>query len=289
VAVSGSNFPIVASGGHDFHLNIYVLRNLKPKEGPGVEGTILNPATQVPFNAFETMEPTTRTRVHQGDILALEFAPGGGNNDGCLLASASADRAIKVFSVSQTGSLSELWSYRGVLGHEGPVTNIVWGGGLCTGLLFSCGWDGNIIVWQGDAGGDGPQARFPRGHDAKIMALCVDADGKFIFSCSHDARVVMWSAQPPYLPLVTYESPWTDAGLNSLALTPSTIVSGSESGALSVWPLFNESEFGSTLCPKNLNVITTFHTRHVDMVFNELEKVVKERTQSVELEEKKFQ
>ncbi len=67
------------------------------------------------------------------------------NYYGTRLATCSSDRIIKIFEVKPNG---QTYPIAELIGHEGPVWQVVWAHPKYETILASCSFDRKVIVWK---------------------------------------------------------------------------------------------------------------------------------------------
>ncbi|XXQ39774.1 WD domain, G-beta repeat [Plasmodiophora brassicae] len=110
---------------------------------------------------------------------------------GSTLATASADRSIKIFDVSgkQHAHVADL------KGHDGPVWSVAWSHPQFESLLASCSYDGRVIIWKNEGG-----ASWPRVHTSDSAQSSVNSvawgppeHGLQLLACSSDNFVSVYT------------------------------------------------------------------------------------------------
>ena len=115
---------------------------------------------------------------HQGIVQSVAYSP-----DGKLLASGSADRTVKLWSLpagTEQATLS---------GHEGAVCAAAFIPGESCTQLASASEDGTIRIWDLPSG---KTTRHLRGHAGAVRCMAVSADGKWLASGGSDGAVKSW-------------------------------------------------------------------------------------------------
>ncbi|XP_048097170.1 WD repeat-containing protein 6 [Alosa alosa] len=120
---------------------------------------------------------------HSGVIFSLAYQPRTG-----LLASASDDRSVRVWSVGvlgEPGACGEPVCQRVLYGHQARVFCVR----LAQGGVFSAGEDGACLMW----GGDGRVERTFKGHRAGgVRALAVSQEQHWLATGGADGGVRLW-------------------------------------------------------------------------------------------------
>jgi WD40 repeat protein len=132
--------------------------------------------------------PSRTLHIHQGPILALALDP-----TGRILATASADSSLKLFTVP------ELELMREIREHEGAVQDVQFSPN--GKVLASCGVDGTIRSWSVSTG---QSLAVARAGDSSVNDIGFDAAGKRLVSVSSSGEVRIWNEQ--LHPLASFDS-----------------------------------------------------------------------------------
>jgi len=87
---------------------------------------------------------------------------------GKRLATASSDRTIRVFDVSEDKQIPTAQ----LKGHDGPVWQCVWAHPKFGSLLASCSYDGRIIVWKEQTRNNWMKVFEDSIHEASVNSIC---------------------------------------------------------------------------------------------------------------------
>mmetsp|Transcript_56173 Transcript_56173/g.162774 ORF Transcript_56173/g.162774 Transcript_56173/m.162774 type:complete len:326 (+) Transcript_56173:62-1039(+) len=113
---------------------------------------------------------------------------------GCKLATASSDRTVKVFNISETAyELSAT-----LQGHEGPVWQVAWSHPKYGVILASCGFDGAVLIHRETRPRDWILLHAARNlHESSINGIefCPHEYGLVIAGASSDGRVSILTHQ----------------------------------------------------------------------------------------------
>ncbi len=156
-----------------------------------------------------------RLEGHRGSVYSLAWSP-----DGKTLASASGDKAIKVWSVD--GKV-----LRTLLEHSDSVRSVTWSPDGKT--LASASWDSTIKLWSFD----GKVLRTLLGHKEKVNSVAWSPDGKTLASASKDRRIKLWSFDGKVIRTL----PGHENTVNSVAWSPDgkTLASASWDNTIKLW------------------------------------------------------
>ncbi|KAG8216576.1 hypothetical protein J3R82DRAFT_6760 [Butyriboletus roseoflavus] len=113
---------------------------------------------------------------HTEPITCIEFS-----NNCALLASASRDHAIQVWSMETAQPLYRLAK------HEGPVTSLAFSSNSLG--LFSGSEDNLIVIWDMSCG---KLVRGMMGHRKPVNCIAVSQDGRVLVSGSEDKTIKLW-------------------------------------------------------------------------------------------------
>lgn len=116
-------------------------------------------------------------RSHIGDVWSVAFS-----RDGKLLASASSDRTLKVWSLPEGACVMTL------RGHTESVKSVAFSPD--GRLLASASLDGTIRLWGLFEGG---LSKTLSGHTDSVNSVAFEPDGKLLASASADGTVRLWS------------------------------------------------------------------------------------------------
>jgi serine/threonine protein kinase len=183
-------------------------------------------------------------------------------HDGRRLASASADRTIRIWALDQPGSPSVCFE-----GHTDEVTSVVF---VSNEVLLSGSHDGTVRLWDVKTGvsrgsisqvgkvqavafnapskrmavagevlcvrqSDGAMTEL-NGHDGPILCVAFSADGELVVSGGADRTIRLWRAADG-TQLHTYVGHGDEVHAVIFTLDGRTIYSGSEDGVLRRWTL----------------------------------------------------
>eukprot|EP00769_Ergobibamus_cyprinoides_P002146 gnl/Ergobibamus_cyprinoides/325.p1 GENE.gnl/Ergobibamus_cyprinoides/325~~gnl/Ergobibamus_cyprinoides/325.p1 ORF type:complete len:233 (+),score=71.53 gnl/Ergobibamus_cyprinoides/325:44-742(+) len=188
---------------------------------------------------LQTISPLQRVTCHSSHVLSVAY-----NHDASFLATASSDHTIGVWSVSGwRHSLKQVFT--GSF-HTGAVSAVKWGSGPTASVLFSVGWDRMIALWDLEQPPRAPKkpmavTQILSGRH-RATDIAVSPTGTQLVASSFSGDLQLWdlSIQDGRLfvaPRVVYHSKGQEGAATRLCVGKRSIVVGSESGLLMVWPL----------------------------------------------------
>ncbi|MFE3527099.1 helix-turn-helix domain-containing protein [Streptomyces sp. NPDC059161] len=143
--------------------------------------------------------------------------------DGQLLASAEADRTVRVWDLAHHQLRTTL------TGHDGSVFAVAFSPD--GRLIASSGADRTVRLWDTATGR--PEATLT-GHDGSVFALAFSPDGHLLASASADKTVTLWdtATRRPYATLTGHED-----FVNAVAFSPDgrTLATGSDDLTVRLW------------------------------------------------------
>ena len=158
---------------------------------------------------------------HTSTITAVEFSP-----DGRLLASASADKTIKLWSIADGSRI------RTIIGHRDRVTTLSFRNN--GKLLASGSADKTIKLWTVATG---TLAKTLTGHGDEITAVRFSPDGRLLASGGYDNTLRLWYPDSPASIVIGRHQ----LAITALAFSPDgrSIASGSWDNTIKLWTLAN--------------------------------------------------
>src|SRR5919202_298668 len=173
--------------------------------------------------AVYRVQEHNRLEQHNGAVNSISFSP-----DGKMIASASADKTIKLWSLD--GTLPKSLS-----GHTGIVNSVSFSP---DGILIASASDDNTVkLWSID----GTLLRTLKGHTnslrdsftARVNSVSFSPDGKRIASASNDKTVKLWSVDGTLLRTFTGHANW----VNSVSFSPDgqMLASASADNTIKLW------------------------------------------------------
>ncbi|OIP75311.1 MAG: hypothetical protein AUK48_07850 [Oscillatoriales cyanobacterium CG2_30_44_21] len=179
----------------------------------------------VDINAPQTLEPDLQPfqilRGHSDRILSVTFSP-----NGQILASGSADRTIKLWSLHTGKSIKTLQGHR----------SWVWGIAISpdSKFLASGSYDHTVKIWDLESG---ECLRTLQGHPSSVLAVLFSHDGKTLFSSGYDKLVKHWHLETGEC-LHTWEADSSNR-LWAMALSPNSqhLATGGDDHSVKLWDI----------------------------------------------------
>ncbi|WP_327594051.1 WD40 repeat domain-containing protein [Streptomyces chartreusis] len=192
----------------------------------------------------------TPLRGHTGAVYLTSFSP-----DGRLLATASYDRTVRLWDVSDRDRPRPLG--KPLTGHRSWVSSAVFSPDGRT--LVSASDDGTVRLW------DVTRPSRPRpigapltGHEGTIYLVAFSPDGRTLASVSEDRTVRLWNVADPKRPKALATLFGADAAVRSVAFSPDgdTLAAGGDDDTIRLWDVAAPGR------PKRLSTLTG----HTDLV-----------------------
>ena len=160
--------------------------------------------------------------AHSAWVWDLAVSPAGD-----LLATASADRTIKLWDIAMDSTGDRL--VRTLTGH----TAAVWGVDFAPDgrTLASASWDGTVRLWDVSSG---EQLAVLEGHTDWVYDVAYSPDGSLLASSSADGKVRLWDAATGE-PLATLEGTGGRIWSVEFSLDGRYLVSASDGGEVTLW------------------------------------------------------
>jgi WD40 repeat protein/tetratricopeptide (TPR) repeat protein len=160
------------------------------------------------------IQERNRLEKHNGAVNSVSFSP-----DGKRIASASADKTIKLWSLDGNPPQS-------LTGHSGIVNSVSFSP---DGQFIASASDNTVKLWKVD----GTLLRSFEGHSDRVNSVSFSPDSKTMVSASDDKTVKLWSVEGRLL------KTWAGHGdrVNSVSFSPDakTIVSASNDKTIKFW------------------------------------------------------
>jgi|GEM_PF-1868072 len=180
---------------------------------------------------------------HTHAVTSVAFAP-----NGHILASASHDRTVRLWDVSNPNSPQPLG--RPLTGHVNLVVSVAFAPDGHT--LASASWDKTVRLWDvSDPNSPEPLSRPLTGHTDWVVSVAFAPNGHTLASASHDTTVRLWdvsnpnSPEPLGRPLTHHTnrllSSWLGKAVVSVAFAPDgcTFASASHDTTVRLWDVSN--------------------------------------------------
>ena len=167
--------------------------------------------------------PSTPLVDDESSVWSVAFSP-----DGTTLASGSADKTIRLWSLSEPRA-----EPRVLRGHESSVRSVAFSPDGTT--LASGSVDKTIRLWS--LSEPGVEPRVLRGHESSVRSVAFSPDGTTLASGSVDKTIRLWSlSEPGVEPRVLRGH---ESSVRSVAFSPdgTTLASGSYDKTIRLWSL----------------------------------------------------
>ncbi|MCT7976797.1 nSTAND1 domain-containing NTPase [Laspinema olomoucense] len=164
-----------------------------------------------------TVREVNRLEQHKNSVVSVTFS-----NDGELIATASTDKTVKLFTAD--GRLVQTLN-----GHEKSVTRVAFSPDGQT--IASTSTDGTIKLWQRD----GTLIRTLTGHSLGVTSASFSPDGQILASSSQDRTIKLWNLQGQLLRTINTEN----APILFVRFSPDgqTIASASLDNTVKLWDI----------------------------------------------------
>ncbi|MEU5770285.1 hypothetical protein ABZ782_30680 [Streptomyces asoensis] len=185
---------------------------------------------------------------HTGAVYLTSFSP-----DGKVLASASYDRTVRLWDVSDRSRPRPLG--RPLTGHTSWVSSAVFSPDGHT--LASAGDDGTVRLWDvRDPARPRPLGKPLTGHAGTIYLLAFGPDGRTLASAGEDRTVRLWDLRDPGRPAALSVLTGHTAAVRSVAFGPDgrTLAAGGDDNTIRLWDTADPRR------PKRLGTVLTGHT-----------------------------
>lgn len=167
---------------------------------------------------------------HSGWVQATAF-----NSGGSILATASADKTIGLWSISSAEGPQKIKTLDGYVGGVSSVAFSPDGKILASGSF----WDTDVILWQGNFS----SKRKLTGHQAGVTSVVFSPSGKLLASGSNDNSVILWDVSDLNTPGTEISRLYQSSAVNEIALSPNGLLlaSANGDGTVILWDISNPS------------------------------------------------
>lgn len=187
-------------------------------------------ATSTSSSSNQTYKPYRHLKTltaHQRAVSCVKFS-----NDGTLLASASLDKTLIIWSSATLTLLHRL------IGHSDGVSDLAWSSD--SHYICSASDDRTLRIWDARASTGGDCVKTLRGHSDVVFCVNFNPQSNFIVSGSFDETIRVWEVKSGRCIHVinAHSMPVTSVHFNR---DGSIIVSASHDGSCKIWDASNGS------------------------------------------------
>lgn len=172
------------------------------------------PAPYKPYRHFKTL------RAHDGAVSSVKFS-----NDGTLLASASLDKTVIIWSSETLALLHRL------VGHSEGISDLAWSSD--SHYICSASDDRTLRIWDARSP-NGECVKTLRGHSDRVFCVNFNPQSNLIVSGAFDDTIRIWEVKTGKCvhAVRAHSMPVTSVHFNR---DGSLIVSGSHDGSCKIW------------------------------------------------------